>query len=190
MEKIFIEDTKFDKKDFSQENLKAGEYQNCEFNVCNLSNTNLSGFNFIDCRFINCNLSLINCTKTTLNTCSFLNCKLLGVRFDTCNKFLMSVKFENCLLNLSSFFQLNLKKTIFQNSSLHEVDFTETDLTQAKFTQCDLAYAIFDNTNLEAADLSTATNYTIDIEKNNIKKAKFALTEIGGLLTKYNITIV
>ncbi len=74
-------------------------------------------------------------------------------------------------------------------SQLHEVDFTECDLTEATFDRCDLLGAIFDNTIIEKADFKTSFNYSLDLEKNRIKKAKFSLDGITGLLDKYDIEI-
>lgn len=48
----------------------------------------------------------------------------------------------------------------------------------------------FDNTILEKVDLSSSSNYIIDPEKNRIKKAKFSLLGISGLLRKYDIEIL
>ena len=84
---------------------------------------------------------------------------------------------------------MNLKKTHFKNSSLHEVDFTRSDLSSALFDNCDLAKAIFDHTILEKADFRTSYNYSIDPEINRIKKAAFSLPAVTGLLTKYDIVI-
>jgi uncharacterized protein YjbI with pentapeptide repeats len=119
----------------------------------------------------------------------FKDCKLLGVHFEQCNEFLLSVSFDTCLLNLASFFRLKLKKTRFKNSSLHEADFTDTDLTGSVFDNCDLARAIFEKTTLEKADLRTAYNYSIDPERNRIKKAKFSLAGVVGLLDKYDVHV-
>src|SRR5690606_41192376 len=74
--------------------------------------------------------------------------------FRSCSELLFSVDFDNCLLNLSSFYKRNLKKTKFTNCSLHEVDFTEANLALAVFENCDLAGAVFEHTNLEKADRS------------------------------------
>ena len=49
--------------------------------------------------------------------------------------------------------------------------------------------AIFDKTLLEKSDFRKAFNYTIDPETNRIKKAKFSLHSISGLLVKYDIEI-
>ena len=86
-------------------------------------------------------------------------------------------------------YQVKLKKTVFKDCTLTEADFSEADLSAAIFDHCDLARATFDHTNLEKADFRTAVNYSIDPEKNKIKKAKFSQTGIAGLLDKYDIDI-
>jgi uncharacterized protein YjbI with pentapeptide repeats len=115
---------------------------------------------------------------------------MLGLHFEDCSDFLFAVHFDKCILNLSSFFKQKLKKTKFKECSLHEVDFTEADLGNASFDNCDLAGAKFEKSNLEKADLSTSFNYSIDPELNRIKKAKFSIAGITGLLDKYDIEIV
>jgi uncharacterized protein YjbI with pentapeptide repeats len=72
---------------------------------------------------------------------------------------------------------------------LKETDLTECDLTEAVFDNCDLSKAIFDGAILEKADLRTAYNYTIDPEKNRIKKTRFSPAGLHGLLDKYDIRI-
>ncbi|HKG68622.1 MAG TPA: pentapeptide repeat-containing protein [Segetibacter sp.] len=111
------------------------------------------------------------------------------MHFYNCNKFGLSFSFENCSLNHSSFYRTKIKKTIFKNSQLQETDFTECDLTSSAFQNCDMTRAIFENTIIEKVDFRTSYNYSIDPEINRIKKAKFSLTEVGGLLDKYDIEI-
>jgi uncharacterized protein YjbI with pentapeptide repeats len=132
---------------------------------------------------------MVKLTKTALRDIKFYDCKLVGLQFQQCNDFLFSVAFENCVLNLASFYKLKIKKTTFKNSSLQEVDFTETDLTQSLIDTCDLSRALFENTILEKVDFRTSFNYAIDPEKNKIKKAKFSLNSVIGLLDKYDIEI-
>jgi len=84
---------------------------------------------------------------------------------------------------------MKLKKLIFKNCNLTEVDFTEADLSAALFDHCDLAKALFENTILEKADFRTSYNYSIDPEMNKIKKARFSTPGIAGLLDKYDIDI-
>lgn len=78
---------------------------------------------------------------------------------------------------------------MFSNSKLIEADFTGSDLTSSVFTNCELSRAIFKNTNIENADFRTSYNYSIDPENNRIKKAKFSIYGITGLLDKYDLEI-
>lgn len=169
--------------------LEKGEYENCTFNNCNFSDRDLSEYKFSDCIFNDCNLSLAKLNKTALRDVKFSNCKMLGLRFDACHELGLSVAFESCQLNHSSFYKTKIKKTVFRNCQLHEVDFAEADLTSSVFDDCDLVRAVFDHTILEKGDLRTSYNYTIDPETNRIRKARFSLPGIPGLLDKYDIEI-
>ncbi|GEM64631.1 hypothetical protein SF1_26130 [Sphingobacterium faecium NBRC 15299] len=72
---------------------------------------------------------------------------------------------------------------------MREVDFSESDLTGSSFHYCDLNQAIFDQTNLEQVDFRDAFNVTLSPNKNKLKKAKFTLINLPGLLTEYDIKI-
>jgi uncharacterized protein YjbI with pentapeptide repeats len=72
---------------------------------------------------------------------------------------------------------------------LHEVDFTECNVSGSVFDSCDFTDATFENANIEKADFRTSFNYSIDPEKNRMKKARFSLSGIAGLLEKYDIEI-
>src|SRR4051812_20030209 len=189
MDKIYIEDKIFDKTDFSQEPLQQATYENCSFVNCELSNADLSGMDFIECTFNGCNLSTAKLNNTAFRDVTFKDCKLMGLQFANCDHFLFTVTFDNCILKFSSFYKMKLKKLSFIKCNLVEVDFTEANLSASCFDHCDLAKALFDNTVLEKADLRTAFNYSIDPERNKIKKAKFSMTGIAGLLDKYDIEI-
>jgi uncharacterized protein YjbI with pentapeptide repeats len=84
---------------------------------------------------------------------------------------------------------MTLKNMIFNHCELKEVDFTESNLTNSSFNNCDLYGAIFVNSNLEKADFRNAFNFNIDPEINKIRKAKFSINTIAGLLDKYDIEI-
>jgi fluoroquinolone resistance protein len=179
----------FENIDFTKNGLPAGEYEGCSFIVCNFAEVNLSGITFTECSFTGCNLAMAKLGGTALRDTVFKDCKMLGLRFEHCKEINFTVSFDNCSLNLSSFYQRKMKTTSFLNSTLHEVDFTEADLGGSVFDNCDMMGAIFENTVLEKADLRTAYNYTIDPAKNKIKKAKFSVTGIAGLLSRYDIEI-
>jgi uncharacterized protein YjbI with pentapeptide repeats len=189
MELPYLESKTFNKVNFAESTFVASEYEQCKFMHCNFENVNLSESVFVDCEFIHCNLSTAKVIKTALRTCIFKHCKMLGIHFEHCHTFLFAVTFEDCLLNLCSFYKLNLKKTSFTQCGMNEVDFSEASLTEALFSACDLNGATFDQTHLEKADLRTSFNYIIDPDKNYIKKAKFSREGVVGLLGKYDIEI-
>lgn len=185
MKEIFIQDKTIETNDL----LTKGEYENCIFNNCNFAETDLSEFKFIDCKFNGCNFSLANLNKTVFRDVKFKDCKMLGLRFDSCNEFGLSFSFDSCQLNHCSFYKTKIKKTIFKNSQLQETDLAEADLTNVVFDNCNLIQAIFDHTIIEKADFRTSYNYSIDPENNRIKKAKFSILGVSGLLEKYDIDI-
>lgn len=185
MQEIYIQDKTFDRID----SLAKGEYENCIFNSCNFADADLSGFKFIDCIFDSSNLSLAKLSKTAFRDVKFKGCKMLGLRFDSCDEFGLSLSFDGCQLNHSSFYKTKIKKTVFKNSALQETDFAEADLTSAVFDNCNLVQAVFDRTTLEKADFRNSYNYSIDPETNRIKKAKFSISGVSGLLDKYDIDI-
>jgi len=189
MESNYIEDKKFEKINFIEKPLLIGTYENCVFNNCDFSNADLSNFSFSECEFSGCNISMAKLTKTSFNDIVFKDCKLLGLYFEDCHSTPFIVAFENCILNFSSFYKQKLKKTVFRNSTIQEVDFTDADLHSSVFDQCDLTKTKFENTILEKVDLRTAFNYSINPELNKIKKAKFSIPGIIGLLDKYDIEI-
>jgi hypothetical protein len=49
--------------------------------------------------------------------------------------------------------------------------------------------AVFHHTTLEHVDFRTSYNYSINPENNRIKKAKFSIWGVSGLLYKYDIEI-
>lgn len=182
-------DIGFKKIDFNINKLDSKKYEGCTFSECIFQQCNLSNIVFTDCRFVDCDLSLATLTEAAFHEVEFCTCKLLGLHFDQCNDFIFSVKFKDCVLNLSSFYEVKMKKTLFSNCTLHETDFESTILTEAIFHECDLTGAVFENTNLEKADFRSAYNFTINPETNRITNAKFSLHGLPGLLAHHKIVI-
>jgi hypothetical protein len=52
-----------------------------------------------------------------------------------------------------------------------------------------MAKAVFERSNLERADFTTSWSYSINPEVNKLKKTKFSLPEIVGLLNNLDIVI-
>jgi fluoroquinolone resistance protein len=182
-----LEDTTFEKYNAAEG--YNHEFSECTFVNCDFSNADFSAAELTECKFISCNLSMAKLENTVLNQVHFSNCKILGVDFSKCSKFLFSVSFEGCILNYSLFFKNDLKSTRFNKCQLNEASFVETNLTMAKFMDCELDKAVFDRANLEKADFSTSRNYAINPEINKLKKARFSLPDVVGLLSHLDIVI-
>ncbi|HLO59898.1 MAG TPA: pentapeptide repeat-containing protein [Bacteroidales bacterium] len=185
----YIVDEKFEKIIFSEKPLKPGEYEECTFDRCDFSNARLAEFRFIDCEFRDCNLSLVVLNNTTFRDVKFVGCKMLGLHFEDCDLLGFTVSFENCKLQNSTFFKVKMKKTVLKNCDLKETDFSEAEMSESIFDNCDLHRAVFDHTNLEKVDFRTAYNYTINPSQNRIKKARFSLPGLPGLLAEYGIDV-
>ena len=190
MEDFIHIDKTFEKVIYFDKKVSNREFDGCVFKNCDFSNNNFTECVFIDCEFIDCNLAMVKLPATSLKTVSFKECKLLGIRFDECADFLFNVRFENCMLDYSWFTNKKLAKTQWLSCSLKEVNFGSADLTSANFDNSNLEGAVFNETNVSAADFTTAFHFRIDPERNIIKKAKFSIGGIPGLLEKYDIKIV
>lgn len=161
----------------------------CTFNGCVFQGEDLSSFAFEDCVFDSCNLSLALVAGSAFKNVRFDECKMQGVRFFECSRTILSMRFAKCDLRCCSFEGLALRKTVFEDSSLREVNFARADLAGSSFIRCDLARAEFLRTNLEKADFSTAYNFVLDPDSNRLRKAKFSVYGLAGLLEKYGLEI-
>ena len=171
------------------EKLGIGIYEACQFKHCNFQEQAINNYQFINCSFRHCNLSLVACHQTSFRGLYFEDCKMTGIHFEHCKPFLLALRFENCQLDLSSFYGLELSGTDFGRSSMKEVDFANANLSQANLRDCNLSGALFENTELEAADFSHALNYRINPTINHMKNACFTRDGLEGLLQELHIKI-
>ena len=188
MDNYFDSET-YSKIDFTKTKISKGEYDNCTFINCNFQDIHASNIQFVACEFIGCNFSNTIVKDAAFKEVSFINCKLMGVKFNECDPFLLQFRFKDCQLNFSSFYQLKIPNTQFINCNLQEVDFTESIVNNSVFNNCDLKLAIFERTNLEKSDFRTAINFRIHPIENKLKGAKFSRTSIDGLLLDHKIII-
>ena len=179
----------FDKVAYRDVGSAGDEFDACTFTNCTFADGDLSDCCFTDCRLVDCNLSLAKVMNAGMRNVTFLNCKAVGVDFSKCGSFLFAVSFATCCLDYCGFSKTRLKKTTFNGCSLKGADFTEADLTGTCFDGCDLAGTVFSRTNLSQADFRTSRNYTINLEANLARKAKFSLAGVAGLLNQYDIVI-
>jgi len=189
MAESYIKDTTFEKEDYQKTLFLYNEFEHCRFSHCNLSEQDLSNVQFVDCEFSSCNVSMSKLYNATLSNVQFTDCKLLGLHFEDGNRFGLSFSFDHCQLDYASFYKLKIPRTVFRKSQCKEVDFTECDLNHAVFDDCNLLLARFDRSTLEWVDFRTSYNFSIDPQINKLKKARFPLSGIAGLLDKYDIII-
>ncbi len=179
----------FSGKDFTQDSPSGIEYERCLFRDSTFYRANLSNAVLTECEFENCDLSMAITADTVIQDCNFRSCKMLGVSLEQCNELGLSFTMEDCDLSHATFHGIRLAPGRFTRIKFHETDFTESDFREAVFDDCDFSGAVFGRTDLEKADFRTSFNFSIDPENNRIKRARFSVPELRGLLDKYDIVI-
>ena len=164
-------------------------FEQCTFKKLDLAGTLFTNANFINCRFEGCDLTKVQVKNTKLYDVSFVHSKLSYVDFGSCNAFSFHVDFQSCQLDNTVFLNRKLKKAQFIDCSLKEAHFLRCDLTGTQFKECNLELARFEDNTLTQVDFSSSYNLELDPDINRIKKAKFSLHNLPGLLTKYDLVI-
>jgi uncharacterized protein YjbI with pentapeptide repeats len=179
----------FDQADRLPDQWGGHDFEQCTFRKLELSKSTLNSANFINCRFESCVLTQADLKNTKLYDVSFTDCKLLYVDFGACNPFGFHVDFEECQLDYALFLNRKLKKGRFTECSLREVQFLSCDLTGTIFRRCNLELARFEQNNLSQVDFSSSYNISLDPDENKLRKARFSLHNLPGLLKKYELVI-
>ena len=178
---------KFENIIWEEKNITGKNFDHCTFYKCSLKGCFFEDCFFEKCKFEECDLSLIKFKDTTLSEVQINGSKAIGIVWHAANN-PISVSFNNSRISYSSFFGKNLKKGHFINCIADEVDFSECNLTMANFTGTELKNAIFSNTDLTQANFVGALNYSINLNNNKTKKARFSLPEALSFL--YNLDII
>lgn len=164
------------------------EFYDCRFVDCKFSKVHFFCCRFERCYFINCDLGSISIKHSVFDDVLFEESKLTGIQWaDIGMPF--DVKFRQCSLNYSSFINVDLKGTEILHCAVKEADFSEANLSRADCRYSDFSGTRFVNTNLEYADLSNASNYSIHPDGNKLKKTIFSLPDAVSLLDVYDIVI-
>lgn len=172
--------------------VRSVEFNECKFNRCTFREAALIGCKFHNCTFLDCDFSLTKLNNCLFTEVVFKNCQLIGINWMETSlakkNFLKTVDFLKCALNYSTFTGLHLGKIQMTDCIAHSVDFTDADLSLADCSRTDFSESRFHNTNLSETNFTDATNYSISVIDNNVKKAKFSLPEAMSLL--YSLDIV
>ncbi len=176
------------------ERIEGLEFDSCVFERCVLHGSTFAHCRFGSCRFIGCDLSNAKVPSTRFRDVEFRSTKLIGIDWTKADGMsdraaMASTTFTECVLDLSSFYGLNLRGTTMERCSAKEIDLTEADLRDAVCRGTDFAGARFHGTDLENADLSGALNYAIDPRVNKVKRARFTLPEAAALLRGLDVII-
>lgn len=169
-------------------------FSDCTFEHCALGQVVLYRCSLLDCRFRDCDLSNMTPTNSRFVDVEFKQSKLLGVDWTVAgdkntSKLPLSLAFEDCVLSLSSFFGLSLKKSRLLRCVAHDADFSEADLSGCDCRETDFTKARFLHTNLSNANFSGARNYRIDPLANTVRRARFSLPEALALLEALDVRI-
>ena len=185
----YILDQEITNKIFEEIDIKYKDYENCTFRYCDFTQCDFMAVTFIDCNFFDCNFNDTKINYVSLRGAFFTKCNFTNVNFAMTDQVIYDFGFKDCLLDYAKFYKLKLKKMQFINCSMVSVDFMESDLSEVLFDNCNLRLAVFERTIANKADFVTSYNYTIDPEKNKLKKAQFSIDGLKGLLMKYDIVV-
>lgn len=184
----------FNGLDLSSKKIESSIFESCTFNKCNFSGAIFSNSQFIDCEFSQCNLSIVKIEFSKFSDVVFDECKVIGVDWTTASwsdiKLCSPIKFYQCIINDSIFFGLNLSGIVIKECKAHDVDFRDSDFSESDFSHTNFQGSMFSQTNLSGASFIDAINYNIDINFNNISKAKFSRYEAIRLLDSLDIELV
>ncbi len=183
-----------DSLDAAGESFTEVVFENCIFQQCNFSDARFYKCKFVGCVFTASNLSNIKVDYSKFFDTGFKESKLVGVDWTKADwprfNFTAPISFNECILNDSSFFGLELSELVLEHCKAHDVDFRSGTFTKAKFSYSDFTNSLFMKTNLREADFSEAENYDIDIFNNEIKAARFSRYEAVRLLNSLDIELV
>lgn len=165
------------------------EFETCTFKNLDFRGISVAGSSFVNCHFEGCLLSGLSVENTKLDDVFFVGCSLSSINFGQSSSFGFRVDFQECQLDYSSFLSRNLKKTRFVDCSVREARFLSCDLTGALFKNCNLELTVFAGNILAQVDFATSYNISLDPDTNKLRKTKFSLHSLPGLLTRYDILI-
>jgi fluoroquinolone resistance protein len=188
-ESLYYKDQVFEKIALPRRGSIDTQFENCTFQNCDFTEADFFGCDFLKCTFKQCNLSMVKFGHIGFDKVQFDECKMIGADFSHTKDFLFSIDFSNCILDYAAFMKKKNRKAKFVNCSLKGADFSEADLTLSIFEKCDLGTAVFMRSILNSVNFASSYNFNIDPEKNILRKAKFSLDGLPGLLANYGIIV-
>ena len=184
---------KFVDLDLSNRSIENVKFEYCFFTCCKFDSTTFKKCKFVDCTFKSTSMNLTNFDGSTFTETEFNQCNMKGINWTKMSfPYIVlgsPIHFTDCEISYSSFYELNLSSITLINCKAHEVDFRGTNLSNSDLSGTDFLNAQFCSTNLSHSDIRKSINYNISPTENNIRKAKFSLLEVIGLLNFCEIEI-
>lgn len=178
----------FSKLVLMEETIESKVFDECEFIDCTFIGCKFEKCRLITCKFEKCDLSNIIPMNSEFHEVKFTTCKAIGIDWTRASK-IKELNFTGCLVNYSNFRLLKLPKTVIRKCEVKDADFIETDLKDSDLTGSDFENSIFFKSDLSGVDFTHATNYTIDVNNNTLKKTRFSLPEALSLLSNLDIIV-
>jgi len=179
----------FEDIDMSNIQISSIEFDDCVFKNCVFHTTTFQYCKFSECKFDNCDLSLMKVMNSTFNDVSIENSKAIGINWEQTND-PFELHFLSSNISMSSFYGKSFKNGKIISCVAHDTDFGKANLEKINFKDTNLQGALFGNTNFKDADLSKATQYSINPLENNLNGTEISLNEATSFLSFFNLKIV
>lgn len=168
-------------------------FSDCTFYKCRVYESDIVHCSFHGCIFKSCTILNNNFKFTDAVDNRFQDCSIVGLAWNDVERE------NNIMLPFSAFEDCTLKHNLFIGFKMKKFDFTDCDLLGSTFQQCDLKDSCFQRAGLKdvnfqqndlrGADFRDALEYSISLENNRLKKAKFSFPDAIRLLSATGIIV-
>lgn len=181
-------DARFKNADWSGGTLVDVDFGASEFVGCDLSGARLDRCGFEGCRFERCDVSRVELGRSQFTDVTFVDCRLTGLDWPDA-AIGVTLAFERCVLDHSSFLGLNLQGLEVRDCRARSVKFSEADLTGADFKGTDLRRSRFNGADLTRADLSEASSVELDPAGSELNETRLPLSTALSVLRRLGIVV-
>ena len=163
--------------------------EGCVFEDCDFKGVDLRGVRFVDCRFLSCDMTNCGVVDAGFQEVDLVGCKALGVRWDTCNPFLFSLKATDSQLDYGCWVGVDLSRSRFKGGSLREADFTEVNGQGLIMADVDVTGARWERCSLQGAAFSEMRGWVMDLQENEVRGMKVDREALPGLVATWGLEL-
>ena len=173
--------------------VKLHIYSECVFARCHFEDIALKDIVFSNCRFESCTFRNVDVSGLRMQNMALFECACIGIDWSEARRtgklFPFFKEIRACTLKFNNFFRMKIAKLSVEDSSLLDCAFMECDLSGSVFRNVDFQDTTFQECDLAKADFREARNYRINTTSNRVRKARFSLPEVVGLLDNLDVII-